>query len=271
MSALYEGCWHKLNRAKLHFNEIDNRVGAWAKFDSKPPFRFGKKFDPKLNRFTFHVESVEEVPVLRTLIAGDALTNFRAALDYLAQDLVGRDSERKWKGTSKPKFPVCMHPNEFGNDVESYSPGIATKHQAIDKGYQPYEWDAFKDTHPFAVLTRLVNRDKHRELQLAAFQHVPTIENGKFRAKVIDVRDCAIRSVEPGCAFGKPPTPVARLKPGAEVARVLGKKTGPNPNVEMGFQAAVAVAFESGEWLTDTLESIGDAITKLIREIEPTL
>jgi hypothetical protein len=39
----------------------------------------------------------------------------------------------------------------------------------------------------------------------------------------------------------------------------------------MGFQAAVAVAFESGEWLTDTLESIGDAITKLFHEIEPTL
>jgi hypothetical protein len=65
--------------------------------------------------------------------------------------------------------------------------------------------------------------------------------------------------------------PVARPKPGAEVARVLGKETGPNPNVEMGFQAAVAVAFETGEWLTDTLEAMGVCITKLFREIEPTL
>jgi hypothetical protein len=74
------------------------------------------------------------------------------------------------------------------------------------------------------VLTRLVNRDKHRELQLAAFQHVPTIVDGKFRAKVIDVRDFSIRSVEPGRAFGKPPTPVARLKSGAEVARFSEKR-----------------------------------------------
>jgi hypothetical protein len=219
-----EGCWHKLNRAKHHFDELDNRVGAWANFDLKPPFRFEKKFYAKLNRFTFHVEGVEEVPVLWSLIAGDALTNFRAALDYLAQDLVGRGSERKWKGTSKPKFPVCMHPNEFVNDVENYLPGIAAKHRAIVKRYQPYEWGASKGAHPFAVLTRLVNRDKHRELQLAAFQHVPTIVDGKFRAKVIDVRDFSIRSVEPGRAFGKPPTPVARLKPGAEVARFSEKR-----------------------------------------------
>ena len=48
-----------------------------------------------------------------------------------------------------------MHPNEFGNDVESYLPGIAAKHRAIVKRYQPCEWGASKDVHPFAVLTRL--------------------------------------------------------------------------------------------------------------------
>jgi hypothetical protein len=127
-------------------------------------FQVREKFDVKLNRFTFHVQSVEEGPLLWSLITGDALTNFRAALDYLAQHLVGRGSERKWKGTSKPKFPVCMHPNEFGNDVESYLPGIAAKHRAIVKRYRPCEWAASKDVHPFAVLTRLVNRDKHRKL-----------------------------------------------------------------------------------------------------------
>jgi hypothetical protein len=58
-------------------------------------FQVREKFDVKLNRFTFHVQSVEEGPLLWSLITGDALTNFRAALDYLAQDLVGRGSERK--------------------------------------------------------------------------------------------------------------------------------------------------------------------------------
>jgi hypothetical protein len=142
-------------------------------FRLQTPFRFGKKFDAKLNHFTFHVESVEEVPVLWSLIAGDALTNFRAALDYLAQDLVGRGSERKWKGTSKPKFPVCMHPNEFGNDVESYLLGIAAKHRAIVKRYQSYEWGASKDVHPFAVLTRLVNGTSTESFRLPRFSLSP--------------------------------------------------------------------------------------------------
>jgi hypothetical protein len=38
----------------------------------------------------------------------------------------------------------------------------------------------------------------------------------------------------------------------------------------MGFQAR-CTAFESGEWLADTLEAMGVCITKLFRDIEPIL
>lgn len=269
MSALYEGCWHKLDRAKHHFDELNNRVGAWTNLDTKPPIRYGKKFDAKLNRFTFHVESVEELPVEWSLIAGDALTNFRAALDYLAQDLVGRGSEGHLKGTSRPKFPVCMHVNEFGNDVEEKLPGITEEHRTIIKGYQPYEWGDDRNSHPFHLLTKFVNRDKHRELQLAKIQHLR--QGTKFSANVTRWHDFAIRSVKPGRVFGNPPKMATSFNPGAEVARVYGKKTGPNPDVDMNFQATVTPTFESGEWLADTLKAIGVAITKLFGEIEPTL
>ena len=269
MSALYEGCWHKLDRAKHHFDELDNRVGAWTNLDTKPPIGYGKKFDAKRDLFTFHVESGEELPVEWSLIAGDALTNFRAALDYLAQDLVGRGSEGHLRGTGTPKFPVCPHCNEFGNDVEKKLPGIAEEHRTIVEGYQPYEWGDDRDSHPFQLLTKFVNRDKHRELQLAKVQHIRF--GTKFRANVTHVHDFDIRRVKPGSVFGNPPKMVTRFEAGAEVARVFGKKTGPNRNVEMGFQAAVTPTFEGGEWLTDTLEAIGVAITKLFREIEPTL
>lgn len=162
-----------------------------------------------------------------------------------------------------------MHVNEFGNDVEKKLPGITEEHRTIIKGYQPYKWGKRRDEHPFALLTKFVNRDKHRKLQLATIQH---IELGvKFRANVTHAHDFKISRVEPGRVFGRPPKMVASFNPGAEVAQVFGKKAGPNPDVDMGFQAGVVPTFESGEWLTDSLEAMGVAITKLFREIEPTL
>ena len=118
------------------------------------------------------------------------------------------------------------------------------------------------------MLRHLVNRDKHRELQLVTAQH---IESVNFRAQVIRRHDFDIRRVEPGRVFGEPPKPVARLKPNAEVARVFGRKTGPNPDVDMSFMSMVAPAFDNGELLYGTLEAIGVCITKLFRDIEPTL
>lgn len=268
MSAFYEGCWHKLGRAKHHLDELDSRAGAWANLHGKPPIQFGRSFDAKRDLFTFHVVRIEVMPVEWSLIAGDALTNFRAALDYLAHDLIGRGSAPHRKGKSGPQFTIGLHRNEFINDVVCQMPGIKAAHRTIIEDYQPYTWDKRRDSHPLALLRHLVNRDRHRELQLVTSQH---IERVKFRAQVIRRHDFDIRRVEPGRVFGKPPKPVAHLKPNAEVARVFGKKTGRNPDVDMSFMSMVAPAFESGEWLTDTLQAMDVCITKLFREIEPKL
>lgn len=192
------------------------------------------------------------MPVEWSLIAGDALTNFRAALDYLAHDLIGRGSAPHRKGKSGPHFAIGLHRNEVINDVVCQMPGIKAAHKS----------------HPLALLRHLVNRDKHRELQLVTAQH---IERVKFRAQVIRRHDFDISRVEPGLVFEKPPKPVARLKQNAEVARVFGKRTGPNPDVDMGFMSMVAPAFEGGEWLTDTLDAMGVCITKRFRDIGLTL
>ncbi len=62
------------------------------------------------------------------------------------------------------------------------------------------------------------------------------------------------------------------FEPGAEVARAYGKKTGPNPNVDMGFYGPVSIAFKNAAaWFPDALEGLGQMITMLFREIEVTL
>jgi hypothetical protein len=260
MSALYEGCWHKLDRAKHHLDELQDRVRAWCDFHTKPPYTFRKEFNRKRNLFTFHVVSVEKVPVEWSLITGDVLTNYRAALDYLAYETPHRRHE------VRTFFPVAKKKRDFKGQVNGGMPGILPKHRTIIQAYQPYKWRSARDRHPFALLNTFVNRDKHREIQ-----PVFTENFHSFHARVGAVNDFAVSRVEPGRVFGRRHTLIRRFEPGAEVARVYGKKTGPNPNVVMGFYSPVSVAFENGAWFPEALADMGQAITRLFREIEPIL
>jgi hypothetical protein len=267
MSALYEGCWHKLDRGKKHLDELQHHVRAWSNLHPEPPYTFGKKFNSKRNLFTFHIESIEQYPVEWSLIAGDVLTNFRAALDYLAHDLVGVGSEPKWKGGTKPQFAIGSYKRVFKQKVRERMPGIQTKHRTILEGYQPYKWRSRRDIHPFALLDILVVRDKHREIQLASVHNI-----GSFGGHIIALNDFAPSRLVPGRIFGRGRKTVPRFEPGIEVARVYGKKTGPDPNVEMGFYGPFSIAFQDAPgWFPDALEGMGQAITKLFGEIEPTL
>lgn len=267
MSALYEGCWAKLDRAQHHFDELDSRVGAWTNLHAEPPYTFGKEFNSKRNFFTFHVESVETLPVEWSLIAGDALTNFRAALDYLAHDLVGAGREPHWKGTTKPQFAIGRTRRVFRQKVRERMKGILPKHRAIIEKYQPYKARSARDRHPLALLDALVIRDKHRQLQA-----VGTYNAGSFGARVLTHNDFAISGVVPGSVFGRSRKLPGRFEPGAEVARAYGKKTGPSPNVEMGSYGPVSVASEDfPAWFPDALQGMGQMITMLFSEIEPTL
>ena len=268
MSALYKGCWHKLGRSKYHLDELYDRVGDWVDLHRKPPYVFGKKFDARLDRFTFYVESVEDLPVEWSLIAGDVLTNLRASLDHLAYDLVGRGATPHRRDEVRTQFPISRRKVDFKGYIKGRMPGIRPEHWTIIEGYQPYKWGGARNRHPFALLDTLVNGDKHKQLQLMAVYNAPF----KFRAHVVRHHNFAIHRVESGRVFGKRLNRIPRFKPNTQVAHVFGESTGPDPDVDMDFEGAVSIAFQDARaWFPDALEGMGQAITKLFREIEPTL
>ena len=269
MSALYEGCWHKLGRAKFHVDELQDRVTRWRDLHGDEPYVWGKKFDAKRNRFTFYVQSVAELPVEWSLIAGDALTNLRASLDYMAYDLVGRGTTPHRRPKAKPQFPIIRKKAALKGYINGRMPGISPKQWTIIESYQPYKWGGARNRHPFAALDTLVNWDKHRELKPAVVYNIPSLG---FRAGVVGTpRDFAIHRVEWGRVFGKRGN-VPAFKPGTQIAHVFGERTGPDPDVEMHFQGAVAIVFQNPRVVfPGALEGIGKFITKLFFEIEPTL
>jgi len=160
-----------------------------------------------------------------------------------------------------------MKKGDFKGQVNGGMPGISRKQRTIIEKYQPYKWSGARRRHHFALLNTFVKRDKHREIQPVATHNV-----GNFSAQVVAFNDFAISRVVPGRVFGRGRKLVPTFEPGAEVARVYGKKTGPNPDVIMGFYAPVAVAFKDAPaWFPDALEGMGQMITLLFSEIEPVL
>ena len=266
MSELYSGCWHKLDWAKRHVDEFQRSVDAWgANFHGKPPFEFRNEFDPDSNCFTLFTTDVADAPPEWSLIIGDALTNFRAALDYLAHDLVGRGSKPELRGTSTPQFVIARESKDFPGALKGRMPGIQSAHATIVEYYQPYRWLDVKELHPFFLLDHLVRWDKHRQIQPVFAQHAGSVSMG-----VTGNSDFRVTRTEPGLAYKTFPL-APRLEADAELLRVFGERTGPNPDVKVQYEGAVAVTFEDGRWARDTLDQVGAMIAQLFTEIEPAL
>ncbi len=266
MNVLYEGCWHKLDWAKKHVDTLKRDVRAWADLQTEPPFELGKEFYPDLNCFSVFIAGIEEMPIEWSLIIGDALTNFRAALDYLAHDLVGRGSKPQLRGKATPQFVVCRDSKDVKGQINGRMPGIRTAHRAIIKDYQPYTWQAERDRHPFALLDALVRRDKHRQIEPVFAQYLR-----ELNVSVIESRDFAVDGVEPGSIFTAMTPTIPHFELDAELVRVFGQPTGPNPDVEMSLQGPLTIAFKNGEWVQETLDDIGAMIAQLFTELEPVL
>lgn len=172
MSGLYEGCWHKLDRAQTHVQALKRDIGIRLHHsDREPLYGFRQEFDPDSDCLSTFIDTVNRPTIEWSLIIGDALTNFRAALDYLAHDLVGRGSRPELKATRTPQFVICRKSVDIDRQIKGRLPGIKSSHRAVIEDFQPYQWVEWKDAHPLALLDSLVRWDKHREIEPVFSQH----------------------------------------------------------------------------------------------------
>jgi hypothetical protein len=103
------------------------------------------------------------------------------------------------------------------------------------------------------------------QIQPVFAQHAGNVSMG-----VTGNSDFRVTRTEPGLAYKTFPL-APRLEADAELLRVFGERTGPNPDVKVRYEGAVAVTFEDGRWARDTLDQVGAMIAQLFTEIEPTL
>ncbi len=166
------GAYAKLNRAKHHLDDFNAAGMQWLadNFADRPP-PIAKRFeasdaDPAVGVFVYFIDTrpLPTPPIELSLIFGDALTNFRAALDYLAWQLVPEPPT----GSRSIQFPASNHPNAYAVEIGRCIPGISATHSTIVQRYQPYMWSTQQGVHPIRRLNRMVGKDKHHSIRLMA-------------------------------------------------------------------------------------------------------
>lgn len=153
-----ESSWAKFHRAGMHLNDLD---GELRRAIGEPHEAVAVERQIK---GTNAVIRVTRVPHFREagMLLGDAVTNYRAALDHLAWDFVqlGAHSRLTDKEALNVQFPLAKSAKSLREQRIARMPGIDDDEWAIIGNYQPYK----RGDRAIAMrwLRKLSDTDKHR-------------------------------------------------------------------------------------------------------------
>lgn len=268
LSPPFESAGEKLKRANLHIGElkglVDEFVGGLEK-EGKGFFSLSKLYLPRSRCIAVFAVELQPTRLDWGAIVGDVLQNFLAALDHMAWRLVelGREPPDTLSKTAQKRvqFPIYSKRDDFNEWLPKRLPGVERSQQAIVRRYQPFIGGRRKAPyHPFSVLHEFATRDKHRVIQLLWYKPF----NVEVLVKKGSERDFVPRSY-------KGPGSNVTIEPGTELFRAYGRRTGPNPDLEMEILGQTDLALEGGFWLADSLRVIGNTIFNLGEDLSASL
>lgn len=266
----------KLNRAREHVTSLEAEIRSFGRRHPQP-VRLTLRDDPSPQLIPVMVEEVRHPDPVMGAIVGDALHNFRSALDYVAWELVrqGSQPERREDEPSAEQigFPIIGRPSRSGLEPEEYLartlihkvPGIQNVHETIVRSHQPYRRRNLAERHPLALLQKLSNVDKHREVRPVLW--APT----QWRLHVEPPADCQVVGVKMGPDAGYP------LRVGAEVFYITvvdksacsGLDVSPDATFTVAFQERLGFdepvgAFEILDWIANEVADILSEIDRIL-------
>jgi hypothetical protein len=152
----------RTQRAAEHLQELEKIIEQALRENPPDPVRITADKDALLNegvardlRFDWS-RSRRPSRARLGIVAGEALYNLRAALDYLVFALAWLDSGQVQEHT---QFPIADTGSAWRRDVASRLRGVSAQHRTALQRYQPFEGCEW--THS---LRELSNPDKHRSL-----------------------------------------------------------------------------------------------------------
>ena len=159
MSDAIAHCWLKLLRAEEHLDAFLTQLDAVVRAQ---PVELGVRRDG--GHFDLVVSQLPDIPPACGVVLGDAIHNYRSALDHLAWALVARFGAKvSATAQSRIQFPMANSARAYRDGLADRLPGVpAIPHGAIIRRYQPYR--RTDQARAIRLLRDLSNRDKHRIL-----------------------------------------------------------------------------------------------------------
>src|SRR5689334_10807043 len=157
----------KLDHAREHARRLTEEGSALRRSDLQESIAWTTTFNAAENCFEVSIASVREPPRRLGLILGDALYNFRSALDHVAWQLAGH-GRRSATPSGRTRFPIVNSPAAFRRaDVQDAMRNIDATHIETIEHLQPYR-QVFTDDvlHPLAALRTMSSRDRYRQVSI---------------------------------------------------------------------------------------------------------
>jgi hypothetical protein len=260
---LLDNVLRRIDRANYHIKELPPFI---SQFERENPKLGGHGLDPNDPRQIIVVAGRRnEPPPILSIVAGEALYLLRSTLDQIvAALLVSVHGVASASLTDNSSFMICrddpiLNPAKHTAKHASYwgqVPGISIEARTIINDAQPCKGadEVIRLNHPLAILDRLNNIDKHRNLiglgHLAALRRVnigPTM--GPF---ILNVHSDALAGTS---NYGE-----------AETARVIMPTAQP---VDMDFESSLEVAFKDigtgrPEPVIPLLEKLSESVLALV-------
>jgi hypothetical protein len=244
----------KLARAEEHLIEL---IAATREFVDADPYRVvNEERDIDLD---IAVLSVREYPPLKLgLIFGDVLSNWRSALDNLANELVRLNGKDPGTSTS---FPIFSTERDFERRGQRRIKGVANSHAANIKALQPFQTDIDPTVQALRVVNEYVNIDKHRAIHPALTAVVDAHGYAaSFRRRPLDTE----------FSFEVDPVGFDReLVNGMELAHIRWGHPVPSPKPPMSADFSIRLAFGEKGLLLDALPEIGWHISAIVECFAP--
>ena len=187
---------------------------------------------------------------------GDAIQNYRSALDHVAWQLVTHGADPNPKKPTRVIFPIYGKEVEFSNNLATRLPGVDRSPggpcEFIKSRHRYKRGNATNDV--LIRLRDLSNDDKHRSL------HAMVTALGRAK-HTIEFTHC--RPIK----FKHPPEP-PRVEPAAVIAHLTIQITGRHPKMEVDPDLSGYIALEGWANAIDTLHDIRDEVTDIINAPE---
>lgn len=248
-----ESSWAKFHRASTHLGDLDREI---VRIMGEHPEAIDT--DRQVDAEEAFLR-VTRVPGFREagLFLGDAVTNYRAALDHLTWDLVKLGSHPRLtpKQAMQVQFPLANSAKEFGDQQGRRAPGISDDEWNIVRDYQPYRRD--DRGRALRFLRALSDTDKHRFIVPAVVTHTRFVGQIRFIGCVgTDIWMCSPRRA---------------LHVGTKLVRVRFDVTAAEHDVQIDSEMTVQPSLGHGVPIMPTMMLVREAVLEVISRFEARL